>query len=1268
VLSEDGTTVPMGRGNILQAPMAIWAQELGCHRHLNYWYPDKKSQDKAGEPGPIIFDAVHRSLLVRFPDAAEKIAAGVRKGMAAVKLEVELPFKGTEKLARGYKEPTSFVGRNWEELKPRWHAVAWALRKPWQADRKLGPTYNAYINGAAYWKKYGAGDTEHDRHAQQFGPAEVSYNASEKLDITPMLTSSTYGETLVKRLRGLADCGLLVRKWESYDDAFDTPGYEYSILTGSRGIFLEPPRLVVTFKKATRPEKLGGPPPAADIPALVESLKDGKGGKPTAVAPTVEEYETLKQKYAFRPPDGMPDWQKKRVQELYDLGGKANVFPETYEEYLKWLDAILATQPRRFEGFSASDQLALYYRFDDAFPEPVKEHLRIYWESWLMPHMETRDMVHNQYHQIWTKWRPLGTDYFDKTGDWRGNSSFYRESYCRIISTMNFNHTACLGALLGGGFIKSEKAIADGRFGLEHFPLRLWAWYDGTSQESIDHYYLSHTLTAQKMFADYGPTHYDRMMGQSILLKNIDELANCYHPNLRRFISTALRTTPFYAMQVQEGVQHIVHSLSPEGALTDLEKIEERHQQLRQRGAKPVNKLTIIGHDLRPRRVAIQALESPWAPEWTAHIVDRKPIPYSVTTTWRQWGAFVDYPKWKKCYLGHHYGVASFDLSSSPTINLMGLWKRTEGKLTTADDLGMLMIRYGWNRTNFIDTHKGGTLGQMGGGLGVLQHRGKLLVASSPHAELNGHRYNPKKQEIKSLQTSICLFALTEKPTWRIYADGKPVESLPTTLKRKTRITIHDGVTYVGVVPLEATDLGRDAEIVIKGGGKPVVTQTGGRVREGLLIESYNYRSENPFDMGRSNWDTVDLAHGGFAVEVGDVTEHGSFDAFQRHIHGAELQRRWESKTETLHLSYRSGKDRLEMGLKPRGADTKDNRSPRESFPYRRVNGEWPYLPEGVERDTRLSRQGRGVVEKNGAKLTLEPGQMGYVITEPRSGTFLMANPLPDMTWFTFELPDGVKLQADGKIGLARFTVRPRTGELWIDHALNEEQKSGPDMATAIIVSGLKASPTVTLNGQPRQSSAPSLQLAGKTAYAIPLNGAGAKLDPGRLAQAREAAAKAFSAGPKAKAVLNYESGEHYLLTKPRSGAWAFQRLWPSPTVVHATTPEGLAVATDGRLTLRHLALSSRENRVEVDAPAYMQFPGNPAQDFVDKAKALIVFTEMKPTVILNGRPYEGEIAERKLAGRRAHIIPLFGGKLSEALADLESRFTKAQAELKKSD
>ena len=30
------------------------------------------------------------------------------------------------------------------------HAVAWALRQPWIADRERGPTFNASVNGLAY--------------------------------------------------------------------------------------------------------------------------------------------------------------------------------------------------------------------------------------------------------------------------------------------------------------------------------------------------------------------------------------------------------------------------------------------------------------------------------------------------------------------------------------------------------------------------------------------------------------------------------------------------------------------------------------------------------------------------------------------------------------------------------------------------------------------------------------------------------------------------------------------------------------------------------------------------------------------------------------------------------------------------------------------------------------------------------------------------------------------------------------------------------------
>src|SRR6202008_3561269 len=55
--------------------------------------------------------------------------------------------------------------------------------------------------------------------------------------------------------------------------------------------------------------------------------------------------------------------------------------------------------------------------------------------------------------------------YYAKTGDWQGNKSFYRSGYNYSQSTENFNHTAAVGALLGGTIIGSANAITDGRHG-----------------------------------------------------------------------------------------------------------------------------------------------------------------------------------------------------------------------------------------------------------------------------------------------------------------------------------------------------------------------------------------------------------------------------------------------------------------------------------------------------------------------------------------------------------------------------------------------------------------------------------------------------------------------------------------------------------------------------------------------------------------------------------------------------------------------------------
>ena len=67
------------------------------------WAPEQRGGGT--QPGAIVFDAVHRSVLVRFPGSAQRIADEVRQGFAIEKVVLDLPHRATELWAEGYAEP-----------------------------------------------------------------------------------------------------------------------------------------------------------------------------------------------------------------------------------------------------------------------------------------------------------------------------------------------------------------------------------------------------------------------------------------------------------------------------------------------------------------------------------------------------------------------------------------------------------------------------------------------------------------------------------------------------------------------------------------------------------------------------------------------------------------------------------------------------------------------------------------------------------------------------------------------------------------------------------------------------------------------------------------------------------------------------------------------------------------------------------------------------------------------------------------------------------
>ena len=146
----------------------------------------------------------------------------------------------------------------------------------------------------------------------------------------------------------------------------------------------------------------------------------------------------------------------------------------------------------------------------------------------------------------------------------------------------------------------------------------------------------------------------------------------------------------------------------------------------------------------------------------------------------------------------------------------------------------------------------------------------------------------------------------------------------------------------------------------------------------------------------------------------------------------------------------------------------------------RRLNGQWPYLPAGLERDTTWAQQGTtGRLEKNGAVLTTEPGRKAYLIADPRSGGVVAYNPLPDPQVWVLTTKDGASFKPAGKVGLLRLEYRPWSREVEISHALKADQK-GEDLARRLTISGLAQAPRVTVNGRRADVSgaAPDFQVA----------------------------------------------------------------------------------------------------------------------------------------------------------------------------------------------
>src|SRR5882757_10406364 len=180
---------------------------------------DGRIWDKPMVGGKTV-DAVHRSVLLRFPAMAEPIAAKLAKGFAIARAELVLAYDGYEIVPPEYTCRVGLGKKAWTENPPTWHIQAWPLRRPWIADPALGPTFNANVNGRRYWSQYGAVDGKGDRYPP-LEAQELSIGKPEaRIDISRLFLTAILAQEPAMRLRSLERCGFLLRKMETYDSRY----------------------------------------------------------------------------------------------------------------------------------------------------------------------------------------------------------------------------------------------------------------------------------------------------------------------------------------------------------------------------------------------------------------------------------------------------------------------------------------------------------------------------------------------------------------------------------------------------------------------------------------------------------------------------------------------------------------------------------------------------------------------------------------------------------------------------------------------------------------------------------------------------------------------------------------------------------------------------------------------------------------------------------------------------------------------------------------
>lgn len=1019
---------------------------------------DGRNWDKV-QAGPLVVDAVHRAVLLRFPGLKSAAADARARGLDIVGAELELQFDGIELHPDGYVVRDGLGMAKWKGSPPRWHVVVWQMRRGWASRPNGAATFLAAAPGEP-WSLPGAQDTDVDRYPEALQPVELSEQVPVgKIDLLPYLCRLD-GAARDKIVAEMATNGFLLQKLEAFDSRYRDAGdaYEWAVPTGGHGLRFKEPKIRLTFgpKPADCPT-LAPPPP----PPLLQSYRAQPTPLSSFALPTersVAEARRILSTY----PAAMTEAQRNRMRELLVIGGDSlsawllDLASGSAAKYEAFLRTLWQTPPRYWKGWGIQDDIILSTFLSDLLPDHIKRHLARYWSSWLMPDVPTSDVLF-----------PLGkqiTDYYEKTGDWRGRASFFRGGFNYSGSTQNFNHTASVGALLGGRLIQSDAAMADGRHGLDNLLLRYWSFKDGTSQEMLDHYYLSITLSAQKLLADTGPTLFDRLAGRIMVERTMEMLATIYHPQLRRMVGPSGRSRMAGMLVEQDGIYGALHALSNRGVLNYVGS-SANHK---------VGGLPAFGYDFPPGRVGLQSLMGPWAPDWFADIIDDKPFPFEEVSAETVRGHF-DPPLLRTSFLGATYGLASQDIKGG-SVDVIAQWNGHGAPEATT--LATMTAGYCVNRCNLVSTSGG--IKPTTGSTYTFQDKNKVIIVLKAPRNEKSLEALKLPGGVTSLASALAFWRLSSPSDWEIFVGDRRLSlaELPLRMPSGAPLIIRDGRTYAYVSPLPSPQpFGGEPEIVLQvggAGGAEELTRT--IVEPVLTLLSYNYRSPEPKQPVELEWQAkAPLLHGGFIVELGDETDSATFSAFRARTRRLGVQVEEGKEAPSLQVTYRSGTDELSaaFGLGIANQDVHFPIKPGDQTAVilqRSANGVPRALPSGLVRDTNWSQQGAGGhLSKNGVTLLGDAGRMLYLIALPDGRRTLAYNPLPDPTTFKLSLPGGREIKADGKVGLLRVMVNVTTETIEIDHAVRDGNKAA-GLARRFQLVGFPQTASVVVNGSAASS------------------------------------------------------------------------------------------------------------------------------------------------------------------------------------------------------